>query len=117
MQQETAEDWIDFIIKEAVEHYNGREIVIWGKYVVSDSIRDELKERYELDTAFYVDGDRNKTDGKMVLSPGHLCGKSDQYYVIVPIGFYQSVKETLTRGGIFLAQIIIIFVTAFCGRN
>ena len=101
MQQESTQNWIDHMINKAVENYNGRKIVIWGKYGVSDSIKDGLKEKYGIDTAFYVDSDINRTDGKMVFSPEYLYGKSDKYYVIIPIAFYQSVKDKLTGGVLF----------------
>ena len=46
-----------------------------------------------------MDGDKSKVDGKMVLSPEYLDGKSGQYYVVVPIAFYSAVKEQLVQGG------------------
>lgn len=117
MQQESTENWIDYIINKAIDNYNGRNIVIWGKYGVSDSIKDGLKEKYGIDIAFYVDSDIRKADGKKIFPPEHLYGKSDKYYVIIPIAFYLSVKDKLTGGGIILIHIIIIFVTVFYGRN
>lgn len=101
MQQESAENWIDHIINKAYENYNGREIVIWGKYGVSESIKDGLKGKYGIGTAFFVDSDINKTDGRRVFSPEYLYGKSNKYYVIIPIAFYQSIKEKLTGGGYY----------------
>lgn len=62
-------------------------------------IKGSLKEKFGIDTAFYVDGDKSKVDGKMVLSPEYLDGKSGQYYVVVPIAFYSAVKEQLVQGG------------------
>lgn len=99
MQQESTENWIDHMINKAFENYNGREIVIWGRYGVSDSIKDGLREKYGIDTAFYVDSDISKTDRRTVLSPECLFGKSDKYYVIIPIAFYQSVRDKITGGG------------------
>lgn len=101
MPQETTENWIDHIVNKAYENYNGREIVIWGKYGISDSIKERLKEKYGIDTEFYVDSDIRKMDEKTVFSPEYLYKKSDKYYVIIPISLYQSVKEKLTRGGVF----------------
>lgn len=99
MQHESTENWIDHIMNKVIENYNGRKLVIWGKYGVLDSIRNGLKEKYGIDTAFYVDSDIRKTDGKGTFSPEHLYGKSDKYYVIIPIAFYQSVKDCITGGG------------------
>ena len=99
MQQESTENWIDYMINKAFENCNGRKIVIWGKYVVSDSIKDGLKNKYGIETVFYVDSDLDKVDGKKVFSPEYIYGKSDKYYVLIPIAFYQSVKDILTGGG------------------
>lgn len=99
MQQESTENWIDHMINKAFENYNGREIVIWGRYGVSDSIKDGLREKYGIDTAFYVDSDISKINGRTVLSPEYLFGKSDKYFIIIPIAFYQSVKDAITGGG------------------
>ena len=81
MQQESTENWIDHMINKAFENYNGREIVIWGRYGVSDSIKDGLREKYGIDTAFYVDSDISKINGRTVLSPEYLFGKSDKYFI------------------------------------
>ncbi len=43
MQQESTENWIDYMIHKAFENYNGREIILWGKYGVSDLIKDGLR--------------------------------------------------------------------------
>lgn len=98
---EQTEDWIDNMINVAMENCREREIVLWGKYEISDQIRDELKEQYGKEIAFYVDSDTSKIDDKHVLSPDVLHGKSDQYYVIIPIGFYLSVREKMGSGGYF----------------
>lgn len=110
MQQESAENWIDHIINKAYENYNGREIVIWGKYGVSESIKDGLKGKYGIGTAFFVDSDINKTDGRRVFSPEYLYGKSNKYYVIIPIAFYQSIKEKLTGGGVLPRLGLLLFL-------
>lgn len=117
MQEKSTENWIDYMIDKAFENYNGREIVIWGKYGVSASIKDRLKEKYGIDITFYVDSDISKTDGKTVFPPECLYGKSNRYYIIIPIAFYQSVKEKIQGGGIILARIITIFAIAFCDRR
>lgn len=99
MHQNQAEDWIEYIIDKVYTNYRGRQIVLWGKYAVSDEIRDKLKERYGIDTALYIDNDIRKTDGKKVFSPDYLYGKSNKYYIVVPLAYYQSIKEKLIRGG------------------
>lgn len=111
------ENWIDHIIRKAFENYDGREIVIWGKYEVSESIREGFKEKYGIDISFYVDSDLTQTDGKKTFSPEYLYGKSNQYYLIIPIAFYSSVKEKVIRGGISLFAIITIFAIVLCDRR
>ena len=98
MQQGETEDWIDHIISKTCENYHGREIVLWGKYGVSDCIKDRLKEDYGICTAFYVDSDTGKVDEKQVFLPECLSGKSDKYYVIIAIAFYHSIKTFLIGG-------------------
>ena len=41
-------DWIQDIIKHTLENYNGRKIVLWGKYGVSDKIKDILQNEYNI---------------------------------------------------------------------
>ena len=95
MQQESTENWIDYMIHKAFENYNGREIILWGKYGVSDLIKDGLREKYGIDTAFYVDEDKGKIDNSQVFSPDCLEGRAAQYYVVIPLSFYQYIKEKM----------------------
>lgn len=99
MRQKEGEDWIEYMADQVHLNYKGREVAIWGSYGVADSIREKLEAKYGIDTAFYVDSDRFKVDGRKVFSPGCLAGKANQYYVVVPIAFYPAVREQLARGG------------------
>ena len=81
-------DWVEDIADQVHLNYKGRKIVIWGNYGTADSIN----------TAFYVDGDGRKVDGRKAFPPECLAGKSDQYYVVVPIAYYPAVRELLVRG-------------------
>ena len=49
--------------------------------------------------AFFVDKDASKIDNKKVFSTGCLQGKADEYYVVVPVAYYKSLKEELIGGG------------------
>lgn len=49
-----AADWIVDMIDTAIANYGGRQIVLWGKYVVSDEIRKRLKKEYEITDVIYV---------------------------------------------------------------
>lgn len=97
MQQR--KDWIDIIVDKVHENYNGRQVVIWGFFETSCTISGKLKERYGISTAFYVDGNAAKTDNVQVFHPDCLDGKSDTCYVVIPLTFYQSIKEKISEYG------------------
>lgn len=99
MQQNNNTDWVDYITKQVYKNYNGRDVIIWGSYGAAVCIKERLKETYGIDTAFYVDGDKDKVDNRTVFSPECLSGKSKQYYIVVPIAFYPSVCSQLIQGG------------------
>lgn len=91
-------DWVEDIADQVHLNYKGRKIVIWGNYGTADSIKEKLEAKYGINTAFYVDGDGRKVDGRKAFPPECLAGKSDQYYVVVPIAYYPAVRELLVRG-------------------
>lgn len=92
-------DWIDDIIENVYRHYNGRKVILWGKYLISDLIKDRLKEKYEIETAFYIDIDAGKIDNETTFSPDYLYEKSNEYYIVIPLTFHQSIKDILNGGG------------------
>lgn len=98
MQQQEM-DWIEYIADKVYEHYKGRKVVLWGKYTESDNIKDKLEEKYQIETAFYVDNDDIKIDDMQVFSTDCLKGKSTEYYVVVPLAVYTSIRELLIKGG------------------
>lgn len=69
-----AADWIADMIDTALTNYNGRQIVLWGKYSVSDEIRRILKKKHDITNVIYVDGDSDLQDKKKVNSPNILGG-------------------------------------------
>lgn len=92
-------DWIDLISDKVEQYYHGRQVVLWGKYSVSDEIKDRLKEKHGIDVRFYVDGDSSKIDNKIVFSPDCLAGKASNYYVVIPLAYYPSIKEKMSGEG------------------
>ncbi len=96
---EQAEDWIEMIIDKACGNYRGRKIVLWGKYEISDIIKAELKKKYGIEAAFYIDSDAAKLDGHEVYPIEHIYGKADEYYIVIALSFYPSIKRCLTEGG------------------
>lgn len=98
-QHEETKDWITHIADIVNKNYAERKIVLWGKYQASDDIKEKLKEKYGLDIAFYIDGDTKKIDNRQVFSTDCLEGKASEYYVVIPLAFYQSIKNKLEGGG------------------
>lgn len=92
-------DWIDDIVENVYRNYKKRKVVLWGKYGTSEQIKDKLKTVHGINTAFYVDKDVSKIDNRQVFSTDCLSGKSDEYYVVVPVAYYQSLKDELAGGG------------------
>ena len=92
-------NWIDNIVEKTYEHYKQRKIILWGKYSVSDSIREMLIKKYGITIAFYVDNNTEKIDNCQVFPTNCLAGKSKDYYIIIPLAFYQSLKNELTIWG------------------
>lgn len=99
MDTEQVIDWIEHIVDKVNEFYEQREIILWGRYSVSETIQQRLKEKFKLDIKFYVDSDCEKVDNKYVFPVDCLDGRSKQYYVVIPLAFYQSVKEKLLAAG------------------
>lgn len=99
MESRETEDWIEYIVDKINMFYAGRQVIIWGSYQVSEDIRTKLKEKYGIHISFCVDRDVKKIDNTKVFPTDVLCGKASEYYVVIPIAFYQSVKDELMRGG------------------
>lgn len=96
-QQEN--DWIEYIADKVYEYYEGRKVVLWGKYKESDNIKDKLDEKYQIDTVFYVDSDAVKIDNKEVFPAECLIGKAAEYYVVIPLAVYETIREFLLKSG------------------
>ncbi len=99
MRKEQSCDWIDFIVDKVKQYYHGRQVILWGKYGISDSIKDRLKDEYGIDVGFYVDSDIGRIDNKRVFSPDCLAGEALNYYVVIPLGYYPSIREKMSGGG------------------
>ena len=98
-QQHQTQDWIEYIADNVHQYFQGRKIVLWGKYIESDNIRNKLKEKYDIDAAFYDDGNSEKIDNREVFSTDCLSGKSAEYYVVIPLAVDQSIRDILFKGG------------------
>lgn len=87
------------IIENTVNNYGGRKIIVWGAHATSERISMLLMDKYGIETAFKVDSNKGKVDGIGVRDIDCLRNKSAEYYVVVPIGIYESVRNMLTEFG------------------
>lgn len=91
-------DWIHNITETAIEYFRNRTIVLWGKYKISDRIRERLAE-HNITDVIYVDKDESKWDEKEVFSTQIIDGNADIYYIVISVGVYDSIRKKLTEGG------------------
>ena len=91
--------WIDDILEKVYKYYNKLKVVLWGKYSVSEIIREKLWAKYGIEVAFYVDKDNAKIDNECVFSASCLYGNSSKYYVVILVSFCQSLRKEITGGG------------------
>lgn len=99
MEGKNTRDWIEYIAGRVYENYAGRKIVLWGKFVESEKIERKLKEKYQLETAFYIDSDTAKHDNRRVFPTELICGNSSLYYVVIPLSCNPSIREFLCAAG------------------
>jgi acetyltransferase-like isoleucine patch superfamily enzyme len=90
---------IEFILNNTANYCNGRKVVIWGNFKPSREISEKLREQYAIDTAFYVDTEPAKANGTDCFLPDVLSGKADEYYVVVPLRVYDTIKSALNEYG------------------
>ena len=91
--------WVDEIVEKAYSDYRGRKIVIWGYYQPGFKIESEMNKRYHLSVDRYVDGNVEYVDNRRIFLPDILDGKSDDYYVIIPLVYNQSIKDRIKTWG------------------
>lgn len=93
-------DWIADIMSNVAKNYRGRKVVLWGKYDIAEYIHDILKNYYNIEVDCYIDSDSKKVGKGSVFPIEYIMGKAKEYYIVVPIRFYQSVRDSLRMGGI-----------------
>lgn len=59
---------------------------------------------YSIDADRYIDNDSTKVDNCHVFSKEYFAGKSQEYYIAVPIGYYKSVSDSLKTMGYIPVQ-------------
>jgi acetyltransferase-like isoleucine patch superfamily enzyme len=92
---------INDVIVHLLDNYNGRKIVAWGGNLlgVSRKLSYVLKTKYNISTAFYIDSDEAKWNGVDTFGPDKISGLSEQFYVVIPLAFHQSIKNRLCDFG------------------
>lgn len=91
--------WIDDVLDHTIAAYKGRKIVLWGCYETSWTIQERLKSEHGVETAFFVDSDPAKQNSASVQPPACLAGRQNEYFVIIPLVFYPSVKNAMASYG------------------
>lgn len=91
--------WIDEIIEHTIENYDGRRIVLWGKFDVSDIIRKRLISDHQIQDVVYIDSDPGKQNDHTVYGTDYIEGKSADIFVVVPLVYYASIAELLHQYG------------------
>ena len=92
-------DFKEDIINTVLKNYNGRQVVLWGKYGTTEDIKEKLKENYGIIDACYIDSNSEMVDGNEVFSTDYIMGKSEKCYVVVALAVYESIREKLFKGG------------------
>lgn len=93
-------DFKEDIINTILKKYNGRQIVLWGKYKTTEDIKEKLKENYGIGDVCYIDSNSKMVDGKKVFNTDYIMGKSENCYVVIPLAVYESIREKLFGGGV-----------------
>lgn len=66
-----------------------------GGHNTSVEIAQILKIQYNIDAECFIDNDKAKIDNCRVYPKEYFAGKSHEYYIVVPIGYYKSVSDSL----------------------
>ncbi len=94
------EDWVCDIIKNTCRYYNGRRIVLWGKYGISDRIANVLENLYQIAVYGYIDSNKSQSgDGVYSVLDFFDNGDKNEYYIVIPLAFYPEISETLSKNG------------------
>lgn len=90
---------IEESLHKVLEFHNNRKVVIWSNCITSQKISEKLRDDYGIETAFFVDNDSARTNNWNTYLPEMLRGRREEYFVVVPIGFHQSLKNQLMEYG------------------
>lgn len=86
-------------ITNTLKLFSNRKIVIWGKCKAACTLKKIFYDNFKIETAFYVDNNKNLINKRDTFSPEVLRNKSEEYFVVIPIGFHKSLKGQLIEYG------------------
>ena len=92
-------DWIQDIICHILENYHGRRIVLWGKFDISDKIKEKLQNEYHINNVCYIDSNEMLVDNREVFSTDLVIKGKKTNYIVIPLAVHNSIKEILSREG------------------
>ena len=97
--QSKRNEWIYTICQKAAELAGGRAVIIWGDYGVSWKIRDILEDKYRMRVHGFIDSDLMKIDNQTIYPTSCIDGKAKEYFVVIPVAYYHSIKEHMQKCG------------------
>lgn len=92
-------NWIEDIIERTLENCRDRKIVLWGKYEVSEQIKENLQNAHKIRNIIYIDADLDKADYKEVFPIEYIDGKEKELFLVIPLAVHDSIRQKLKRGG------------------
>lgn len=94
------EDWICDIVRNTYRNYEGRKIILWGKYRVPERIAKALEDVYHISVYGYIESNESKIgDSVFLVSDFFAQARKEEYYIVVPLAFRPEVVETLRKNG------------------
>lgn len=94
---------IQYLVENTVKNYNKRKVIIWGKSELGDIISNALFEQHGIKTDFFIDINKGLVNGTTIRSVEDIAGKSDEFFVVVPLKYHESIIEMFDQYG-FLAN-------------
>lgn len=98
--EELEADWICDIVRNTYQNHEGRKIVLWGKYGVSERIARALEKVYHISVYGYIESNESKVKGSVFfVSDFFAHARKEEYYIVVPLALRPEVVETLRKNG------------------
>lgn len=102
-------NWIEDIIEHTLENCRDRKIVLWGKYEVSEQIKENLQNAHKIRNIIYIDADLDKADYKEVFPIEYIDGKEKELFLVIPLAVHDSIRQKLKGGGVQRRAGLLLF--------